>query len=61
MATNFGLGLGLGLGLELGLGSGLGLEFGTNDSLGTANIRRQNRRSKTAAPKSTIPLIVTSF
>ena len=35
-------GLGLGLGLELGLGSGLELEFGTNDSLRTANIRRQN-------------------
>ena len=41
-----GLRLGLRLGLELGLGSGLELEFGTNDSLRTANIRRQNGRAK---------------
>ena len=44
-------GLGLGLGLKLGLGSGLALEFGTNDSFRTVNIRRQNSRAKTAAPK----------
>ena len=38
--------VGLRLGLELGLGSGLELEFGTNDSLRTANIRCQNGRAK---------------
>ena len=44
LGLELGLGLGLGLRLELGLGSGLELEleFGTNASLRTANIRRQN-------------------
>ena len=57
LELDFGLGLRLRLGLGLELGSGLELEFGTNDSLRTANIRRQNGRAKTVAPKSTIPQV----
>ena len=43
-----GLDLGLGLGLGIGLRLGLGLEFGTNDSLKTAEPKQ--RRQKVPYP-----------